>query len=137
MLIIYCHSCIVILSSTQQNRNNRYIFEHNMPNNIMCPVYIQRMQVSLIPRQCSVATMQLQRLVQCYRVLDINCISLPKLLYVEVYVYDGLLFNILVEICTVVLHFGLDTCQIKLELYRSITKVHRCHSIILYSIIIG
>ena len=31
------------------------------------------------------------------------------------YVSDGLLFNILVEICTVVLQFGVDTCQIKLD----------------------
>ena len=70
---------------------------------------------------------------QCYRV-DVNCISLPELLYVEVHVYDGLLFNILVEIYTVVLHFGLDTCQIKLDLYRSIPKVHRCQAINLYCV---
>ena len=58
----------------------------------------------------------------CHRVLDINCISLPELLYVEVHVYDGLSFNILVEVYyIVVLHFGLDTCQIKLVN----TKVHR------------
>ena len=34
----------------------------------------------------------------------------------------------LVEIYTVVLHFGLDTCQIKLGLYRSTPKVlGKCH----------